>query len=138
MKYPHEYELYVKKMENGDMIIICLYVDDLIFTSNNSAMVDEFKREMAAELKMTDIGLMSYYLGIEVKQSDEGIFMSQKNYATKVLKEFNMEDCQPVSILVECGSKLSRFDDAEKVNLTLFRKLVGNLRYLTCSRPDIP
>lgn len=137
VKCPHEYGLYVKKMENGDMIVVCLYVDDLIFTSNNSAMVDEFKRKMAAEFEMTDIGLMSYYLGIEVKQSDEGIFVSQKNYATKVLKEFNMENCQPVSTPVECGTKLSRFDDAEKVNPTLFRKLVGNLRYLTCSRPDI-
>ena len=58
------------------MLIICLYVDDLIFTGNNSEMISEFKKEMAAEFKMTDIGLMSYYLGIEVKQSDDGIFIS--------------------------------------------------------------
>ena len=50
------------------MIIVCLYVDDLIFTSNNSAMVNEFKREMANEFEMTDIRFMSYYLGIEVKE----------------------------------------------------------------------
>ena len=79
---------------------------------------------------MTDIELISYYLGIEVKQLDEGIFVCQKNYIPNVLKEFNMENCQPVSTLVECKTKLSRFDDAEKVNQTLFRKLVGNLRYL--------
>ena len=93
VKCPHEYGLYVKKIENGDMIIVCLYVDDLIFTSNNSAMVDEFKRHMAAEFEMTDIGLMSYYLGIEVKQSDKGIFVSKMTYAAKVLKEINMENC---------------------------------------------
>lgn len=136
-KCPHEYGLYVKKVENGDIIIVCLYVDDLIFTSNNLAMVEEFKLEMAAEFEMTDVGLMSYYLGIEVKQLDEGIFVSQKNYASKVLKDFNMENCHSVSTPVECGTKLSRFDDARKVDQTLFRKLVGNLRYLTCSRPDI-
>ena len=58
---------YVKKKENGDMLIVCLYVDDLIFTGNNSEMILEFKREMAAEFEMTNIGLMSYYLRIEVK-----------------------------------------------------------------------
>ena len=120
IKCPHEYGLYVKKKENGDMLIVCLYVDDLIFTRNNSEMISEFKREMAAEFEMTDIGLMSYYLGIEVKQSDDGIFISQNNYTKKILKEFNMENCQPVSTPVECGTKLSRFDDGERVNPTLF------------------
>ena len=67
IKCPHEYGLYVKKKENGDMLIVCLYVDDLIFTGNNSEMISKFKREMAAEFEMTDIGLMYYYLGIEVK-----------------------------------------------------------------------
>ena len=137
IKCPHEYGLYVKKKENGDMLIVCLYVDDLIFTGNNLEMISEFKREMATEFEMTDIELMSYYLGIEVKQSNDGIFISQNNYAKKILKEFNMENCQPVSTPVECGTKLSRFDDGERVNPTLFRKLVENRRYLTCSRPDI-
>ena len=76
---------------------------------------------MAAEFEMTDIGLMSYYLGIEVKQSVDDIFISQNNYAKKILKEFNMQNCQPVSTPVECGTKLSRFDDSERVNPTLFR-----------------
>ena len=49
------------------MFIVCLYVDDLIFTGNNSELISEFKREMAAEFEMTNIGLMSYYLRIEVK-----------------------------------------------------------------------
>ena len=128
---------YVKKKENGDMLIVCLYVDDLIFTGNNSEMISKFKRKMAAEFEMTDIGLMSYYLGIEVKQSDDGIFISQNNYAKKILKEFNMQNCQPVSTPVERGTKLSRFDDGERVNPTLFRKLIENLKYLTCSRPNI-
>eukprot|EP00257_Ricinus_communis_P013310 XP_015570721.1 uncharacterized protein LOC107260780 [Ricinus communis] len=100
-------------------------------------MIEEFKKEMAAEFMMTDIGLMSYYLGIEVKQTNDGIFISQKSYARKIFKEFGMEQCQPVSTLIECGVKLSRYDDTEKVNPTLFRKLIGNLRYLTCTRHDI-
>lgn len=58
------------------MLIVCLYVDDMIFTGNNSKMFDEFKRVMAQEFEMTDIGLMSYFLGIKVKQNDDCIFIS--------------------------------------------------------------
>ncbi|KAK2983322.1 hypothetical protein RJ640_016060 [Escallonia rubra] len=67
----------------------------------NGKMFDDFKKEMAKEFEMTDIGLMSYYLGIEVKQIDDGIFISQEAYAKEVLKMFNMENCNPISIPIE-------------------------------------
>ena len=53
--------------KNGDILIVCLYADDLIFTSNNPSMFEDFKKAMTKEFEMTDIGLMAYYLGIEVK-----------------------------------------------------------------------
>ncbi|KAK2968055.1 hypothetical protein RJ640_025499 [Escallonia rubra] len=62
---------------------------------------DDFKKEMAKVFELTDIGLMSYYLGIEVKQIDDGIFISQEAYAKEVLKMFNMENCNPISIPIE-------------------------------------
>ncbi|XP_038985581.1 secreted RxLR effector protein 161-like [Phoenix dactylifera] len=86
---------------------------------------------------MTDIGLMVYYLGIEVKQIEDGIFISQEGYAKEVLKRFKMDDSNSVSTSVECGVKLSRYEDGEKVDSTFFKSLVGSLRYLTCIRPDI-
>ncbi|KAK3037971.1 hypothetical protein RJ639_030676 [Escallonia herrerae] len=94
-KCPHEHALYVKMNGQGDILIVCLYVDDLIFTGNCVKMIDDFKKEMAKEFIMTDISLMSYYLGIEVKQRDNGIFISQEAYAKEVLKRFNMENCKP-------------------------------------------
>ena len=118
-------------------MIICLYVDDLIFTGNNPNMFKEFKNAMTREFEMTDIGLMAYYLGIEVKQKKEGIFISQESYAKEILKKFKMDDCKPISTPIECGIKLSKDDEAEKVDPTLFKSLVGSLRYLTCTRPDI-
>ncbi|KAK2989293.1 hypothetical protein RJ640_027330 [Escallonia rubra] len=121
----------------GDILIVCLYVDDLIFTGNNVKMFDDFKKEMAKEFEMTDIGLMSYYLGIEVKQRDDGIFISQEAYAKEVLKRFNMENCNPISIPIEVENKLSRHVKEGPIDRTLFRSLVGSLRYLTCTRPDI-
>ena len=67
--------------KNCDILLVCLYVDDLIFTGNNPKMFDDFKRAMSTEFEMTDIGLMSYYLGIKVKQQEDGIFISQEAYA---------------------------------------------------------
>ena len=136
MKCPHEHALYTK-MEKGDILLVCLYVDDLIFTGTNPRMFEEFKKAMAREFEMTDMGLMSYYLGIEVKQNKNGIFISQEGYAKEVLKRFNMANCKPISTPVECGVKLSRLDGGEKVDPTYFKSLVGSLRYLTCTRPDI-
>ncbi|KAK3043642.1 hypothetical protein RJ639_000058 [Escallonia herrerae] len=99
-KCPHEHALYVKVNGKSDTLIVCLYVNDLIFTGNYVKMFDDFKKEMAKELEMTDIGLMSYYLGIEVKQRDDGIFISQEVYAKEVLKGFNMENCNPIRVSI--------------------------------------
>ncbi|XP_019264483.1 PREDICTED: uncharacterized protein LOC109242106 [Nicotiana attenuata] len=92
---------------------------------------------MAREFEMTDIGLMSYYLGIQVQQRKDGIFISQGEYAKEILKKFEMDNCNPVSTPVECGVKISKHGDGENVNPTFFKSLVGSLRYLTCTRPDI-
>ncbi|XP_048231251.1 uncharacterized mitochondrial protein AtMg00810-like [Ricinus communis] len=100
-------------------------------------MFEEFKKKMAEEFEMINIDIMSYYFGIGVKQSDDGIFVSQKGYAKKALKEFKMKNYQPIITPMKCEVKLLRFDNGEKVSPTLYRKVVGNLRHLTCSRYDI-
>ena len=61
---------------------------------------------MAKEFEMTDIGLMAYNLGIEVKQLDVAIFISQEVYAKEIIKKFKMDDCKPEGTPVECGMKL--------------------------------
>ncbi|KAJ7964061.1 Retrovirus-related Pol polyprotein from transposon TNT 1-94 [Quillaja saponaria] len=141
VRCPHEYalyvKLYVKAHEKGDVLFVCLYVDDLIFTRNNLIMFEDFKKAMTYEFEMIDIGLMSYYLGFEVKQNDGRIFISQEDYAKDVLKKFQMLDSNSVNTPMECRVKLSKHDVGEKVDPTLFRSLVGSLRYLTCTRPDI-
>lgn len=119
-KCPHEHVLYAKVNENGDVLFACLYVDDLIFTGNNPKMFEELKKAMAKEFEITNIGLMAYYLGIEVKQMDGGIFISQEGYAKEIHKKFKMEDCKPVGTPIEVGIKLSKFEDSEKVGSTLF------------------
>ncbi|KAJ3705098.1 hypothetical protein LUZ61_008803 [Rhynchospora tenuis] len=100
-------------------------------------MIENFKRAMKEDFEMTDLGLMTYFLGIEVKQGNNGIFISQENYAKEILKRFKMSDCKPVSTPMECGVKLSRHDEGKVIDATLYKSLVGSLRYLTCTRPDI-
>ena len=69
----NEPTLYIKSNEQGNMLIVFLYVDDLIFTSNFG--IEEFKSVTKDEFEMTDLGLMRYFLGIEVHQSKNGIFI---------------------------------------------------------------
>lgn len=80
-KSSYEHALYIKKNENGDMMIVCLYVDEMIITGNNPKMFDDFKKTMTKEFEMTNIRHMSYFLGVKVNQSDAGIFISQNKYA---------------------------------------------------------
>ncbi|KAK2983651.1 hypothetical protein RJ640_023185 [Escallonia rubra] len=127
-KCPYEHTLYVKTNKDGDIAIVCLYVDDLIFTSNNLKFLSEFREDMIAQFEMTDIGLMSYFLGTEVKQTNKGIFISQKKYARDILKKFKMEACNPILIPVEDKLKLVKDGSGDLINATNFRRLVGSLR----------
>ncbi|XP_047314378.1 secreted RxLR effector protein 161-like [Impatiens glandulifera] len=86
---------------------------------------------------MTDFGLMKYFLGLEVRQGKSGIFVSQEAYAKDILKKNKMEECNPVATPMELGTKLFRFKGGDCTDAIKYRSLVGSLRYLTCTRPDI-
>ena len=108
-------------------------MDDLIFTGNCANMFEDLKKAMTQEFEMTDIGLMSYYLGIEVKQSEEGIFISQERYTRDILEKFNMMNSKSVATPIETGTKLSKHEEGDDVDPSYFKSLVGSLRYLTCT-----
>jgi Reverse transcriptase (RNA-dependent DNA polymerase) len=72
---------------------VALYVDDLIFTGNKRDMIEKFKLKMTKEFEMTDLGLMSYFFGLEVRQENSGIFISLEAYAKEILKKFKMDEC---------------------------------------------
>ncbi|CAL9006618.1 unnamed protein product, partial [Prunus brigantina] len=105
---PYEHTLYVKNNQQGDVVIVCLYVDDLIITGNNMRLVVEFREALASQFEMTDMGLMCYFLGIEVKQTEQGTFISQRKYAGDILKRFRMESCKPTSTPVQERLKLQK------------------------------
>ncbi|KAK2987733.1 hypothetical protein RJ640_016831 [Escallonia rubra] len=100
-------------------------------------MFNNFKIAMTKEFEMTDIGEMSYFLGVEVKQMEDGIFMSQRKYAEQILSQFRMKDCNPVAIPVETGVELRIDSNRKSVNPTLYKSMVESLRYLTFTQPNI-
>jgi hypothetical protein len=114
-----------------------VYVDDLIVTGAQAEDIDGFKREMAACFKMSDLGALSYYLGTEVRQGKEHISLGQRADAEKLLERSGMAECKPCATPMEERLKLSKHSTAAKVDATRYRSIVGGLRYLTHTRPDI-
>ena len=91
-----EATLYVKH-ESNDILIVSLYVDDLLLTGNDAKLVEEFKQEMMKVFEMTDLGLMTFFLGMEIKQAEHEVFICQKKYAKEILKKFKLEECKEVN-----------------------------------------
>ncbi|XP_028090326.1 uncharacterized protein LOC114290595 [Camellia sinensis] len=92
---------------------------------------------MVQELEMTDIGLMAHFLGIKVAQRKYGIFISQSGYVEEILKRYGMENCNPVNTPIDSGVELKKGTKAGDMDPTYFESLVGSLRYITCTKPDI-
>ena len=133
----NEATLYVKTDGNGSKIIVSLYVDDLLVTGNNDDDIVKFKESMLKEFEMTNLGGMNYFLGMEVHQLNDGIFLSQRKYAMDVLRKFKMESCKPVSTPLAINEKLTKSDGDAKADESNYRSLVGSLLYLTATRPDL-
>ncbi|GKA00600.1 retrovirus-related pol polyprotein from transposon TNT 1-94 [Tanacetum coccineum] len=134
---PHEHTLFVKAREVGKILIVCIYVDDLIFTRNDQKIIIEFKASMMQEFDMTDLGKMRYFLGIEVRQNEAGIFICQKRYAQEELERFAMDKCNLVQTLIVPGCQLTRDETGVSVGNTRYKQLIGSLMYLTNTQPDI-
>ena len=118
-------------------LVVGVYVDDLIITGGSHSELKQFKEEMKATFQMADLGLLRYYLGLEVVQNNGGITVSQGAYAVKILTAAGLSDCNPSHTPMESRLKLSKASTAPAVDATEYRRIVGALRYLVNTRPDI-
>lgn len=124
------------KIDGDKLLIIIVYVDNIIFEGNDS-LCKEFAKEMQKEFEMSIIGELSFFLGLQVIQSENGIFISQSKYVKKMLKKFGFDDCKLVTTPLTVGCKLSKDDESLKVEQNKYRSMIGGLFYLTTSRLDI-
>lgn len=118
-------------------LIVGVYVDDLVITSGDVAVIKHFKQEMKSTFQMSDLGLLSYYLGLEVKQCKGGIAISQGAFARKIVEEAGLKNCNPSATPMETRPGLSKSSTCPAVDSTAYRRIVGALRYLVNTRPDI-
>ena len=86
---------------------------------------------------MKDLGLMHYFLGLEVWQSPKGIFLNQGKYKVEILKRFDMLDCKAMATPMDTNLKMLSDETSELVDMTQYRQIIGPLMYLTNTRPDI-
>ncbi|KAG1337790.1 Retrotransposon protein [Cocos nucifera] len=133
----NEPTLYKKCQGMTEILIVCIYVDDMIFTGNSISMMESFKVDMMSTFAMTDLGKMKYFLGMEVVQSSFGIFLSQEKYAIDLLEKFHMLNCKPAKTPMNSNDKLMVEDGSDKADEKVFRSMVGGLIFLTHTRPDI-
>ena len=114
-----------------------VYVDDLIVTGSSTEAIKTFKVEMKKWFEMSDLGSLSSYLGLEVRQYEDYIFSSQHAYAQKIFEYAKLAECNAVSTPLEARVKFTNIEESDIVDVTTYKSLIGSLRYLTHTRPDL-
>ena len=132
----HEQAVYTKS-DKGNTLIVGVYVDDLLVTGSSKCEIEEFKKQMNKQFEMSNLGLLSFYLGIEVRQTEYFTTLKQSGYAKKLLEKSGMMSCNSCKFPMEYKLQLDRDEGGKLVDATEYRGIVGSQRYLTHTRPDI-
>ena len=127
--------LYYLMVENEPLILV-LYVSDL-FLTGSFRLIQDCRKNLEAEFDMKDMGLMHYFLWLEVWQKNREIFLGQGRYATEILKRFKMQDWRPIATpMITNWKRIYALGDKE-VDPTLYKQLIGSLMYLVNTKPNI-
>eukprot|EP00253_Pinus_taeda_P014050 PITA_14050 len=122
--------LYIK-IDNDKLLILVVYVDDISFGRNEEDMSQNFALMMQKEFEMSMLGELTYFLGLQVQQNKDNIFLSQTKYLKQILKKYGMEDLKPVCTPMVIGCSLSANDESAAVHQPTYRSMIGSLLYLT-------
>ncbi|GJR48061.1 retrovirus-related pol polyprotein from transposon TNT 1-94 [Tanacetum coccineum] len=128
--------LFIKK-DKGDILLVQVYVDDIIFGSTKKSLCDEFEGLMHKRFQISSIGELTFFLGLQVQQKEDGIFISQDKYVVEILKKFDFATVKTASTLIETNKALVKDEEAKAVDVHLYRSIIRSLMYLIASRPDI-
>jgi transposase InsO family protein len=128
--------LFTKTIAN-DLFVCQIYVDDIIFGSTNKSTSEEFSRIMVQKFKMSMMGELKYFLRFQVKQLQEGTFISQTKYIQDILTKFGMKDAKPIKTPIGTNGHIDLDTGGKSVDQKVYRSMIGSLLYLCASRPDI-
>lgn len=136
VKFSKEPSLY-RKEEKNNLLLVAVYVDDLLIKGTSLEMILDFKRKISTTFEMSDLGKLTYYLGIEVLQCQDRITLSQERYAPKILEEAGMDECNASHVPMELNLSLSKGEKEKQIDEKAYRRSIGCLRYLLHTRPDL-
>nr|GFA19521.1 putative ribonuclease H-like domain-containing protein [Tanacetum cinerariifolium] len=128
--------LFIEK-QKGDIFLVQVYVDDIIFGSTNKDLCKAFEKLMKVKFQMSSMGELTFFLDIQVKQKPDGIFISQDKYVAEILRNFGLTDGKSASTPIDTEKPLLKDPDGKDVDVHTYRSMIGSLMYLTSSRPDI-
>nr|GEW17005.1 putative ribonuclease H-like domain-containing protein [Tanacetum cinerariifolium] len=128
--------LFIKK-QKGDILLVQIYVDDIIFGAPNKDSCKSFEKLMKDKFQMSSMGELTFFLGLQVKQKKDGIFISQDKYVAEILRKFGLTEGKPASTPIDTEKPLLKDLDGEDVDVHTYSSIIGSLMYLTLSRPDI-
>jgi hypothetical protein len=125
------------KNQGNHKLIAQIYVDDIIFGATLDSQAHEFSEEMKQEFEMSMIGELNYFLGLQVKQTSEGIFISKSKYAKDLVKLFGLDGESHARTPMSTSVKISTDLTGKPIDPTLYRSMIGSFLYHTASRQDI-
>ncbi|GJS10442.1 putative ribonuclease H-like domain-containing protein [Tanacetum coccineum] len=128
--------LFIRR-DKGGILLVQVYVDDIIFGFTKKSLCIEFEKMMHKKFQMSSMGELTFFLGLQVKQKEEGIFISQDKYVTKVLKKFGFTEVKTASTPIETQKPLLKDENGKEVDVHMYRSMIDLLMYLTSLRPDI-
>ncbi|GKC14001.1 putative ribonuclease H-like domain-containing protein, partial [Tanacetum coccineum] len=129
--------LFIKRVK-GDILLVQVYVDDIIFGSTKKSLCTDFEQIMHKRFSdAISTPRITFFLGLQVKQKEDGIFISQDKYVGEILKKFGFSSIRTASTPMETNKALTKDEDGEDVDVHLYRSMIGSLMYLTSSRLDI-
>ncbi|CAJ2651351.1 uncharacterized mitochondrial protein AtMg00810-like [Trifolium pratense] len=125
------------KSTSSDFSVLLVYVDDIVLTGNCMDEIDATKSQLHKAFRIKDLGILKFFLGLEVAHSQQGITLCQRKYCLELLTETGTLGCKPSSIPMDPSNRLHHDDSEPHHDITKYRALVGKLLYLTSTRPDI-
>ncbi|GJY87887.1 putative ribonuclease H-like domain-containing protein [Tanacetum coccineum] len=127
----------LRERDKGDILLVQVYVDDIIFGSTKKSLCTEFEKMMYKKFQMSSMGELTLFLRLQMKRKEYGIFISQDKYVTEILKKFGFSDVKIANTPIETHKPLLKDVDGEDVDEHLYRSMIGSLMYLTSLMPDI-